>query len=138
MSKDFNQNVDSLFTGLDQVINTKTVVGEPQVIGDTIILPLVDVTFGMGVGAFNKETSGKGAGGIGGKISPCAVLVVRNGETKLVNVKNQDAVSKAMDLIPEAVNKVSAFIKNRGKEPDEAVEEAVNQEKEAESYREEI
>lgn len=138
MSKDFNQNVDSLFTGLDQVINTKTVVGEPQVIGDTIILPLVDVTFGMGVGAFNKETSGKGAGGIGGKISPCAVLVVRNGETKLVNVRNQDAVSKAMDLIPEAVNKVTEFIKNRGKEPDEAVVEAVNQEKEAESYREEI
>ena len=56
-NSNFDQTVQSLFQGLDHVISTKTVVGEPQVIGDTIILPLVDVSFGMGAGAFSKENS---------------------------------------------------------------------------------
>ena len=67
-NNNFEQTVQSLFHGLDQIISTKTVVGEPQVIGETIILPLVDVSFGMGAGAFDKEKSSSGAGGLGGKM----------------------------------------------------------------------
>lgn len=115
----FRQTVESLFEGLDSVISTKTVVGEPQVIGDTIILPLVDVSFGMGAGSFGKEKSDSGAGGIGGKMSPSAILVIKNGETRLVNVRNQDAVTKVLDMVPDAVNKVSSLISSRGKgDPD--------------------
>ena len=123
-NSNFDQTVQSLFQGLDHVISTKTVVGEPQVIGDTIILPLVDVSFGMGAGAFSKENSSNGAGGIGGKMSPSAILVIQNGQTKLVNVRNQDAVTKVLDMVPEAVNKISSLIKGDGKEEDPIVEEA--------------
>jgi uncharacterized spore protein YtfJ len=123
----FDQTVQSLFKGMDQVISTKTVVGEPQVIGDTIILPLVDVSFGMGAGAFGKDKSDSGAGGIGGKMSPSAILVIKNGETRLVNVRNQDAVTKVLDMVPDAVNKVSSLISSRGRgnsEMDKAVKKA--------------
>ena len=123
-NSNFDQTVQSLFQGLDHVISTKTVVGEPQVIGDTIILPLVDVSFGMGAGAFSKENSRNGAGGIGGKMSPSAILVIQNGKTKLVNVRNQDAVTKVLDMVPEAVNKISSLIKGDGKEEDPIVKEA--------------
>ena len=123
-NSNFDQTVQSLFQGLDHVISTKTVVGEPQVIGDTIILPLVDVSFGMGAGAFSKENSSNGAGGIGGKMSPSAILVIQNGQTKLVNVRNQDAVTKVLDMVPEAVNKISSLIKGDGKEEDPIVKEA--------------
>ena len=123
-NSNFDQTVQSLFQGLDHVISTKTVVGEPQVIGDTIILPLVDVSFGMGAGAFSKENSSNGAGGIGGKMSPSAILVIQNGQTKLVNVRNQDAVPKVLDMVPEAVNKISSLIKGDGKEEDPIVKEA--------------
>ena len=41
----FNNTVESLFKGMDSFITTKTVVGEAINIGDTIILPLVDVSF---------------------------------------------------------------------------------------------
>ena len=37
---------------MDSFITTKTVVGDAIHIGDTIILPLVDVSFGVGAGAF--------------------------------------------------------------------------------------
>ena len=35
---------------------------------------------------------------MGGKISPSAVLINKNG-TKLVNVKNQDAITKILDMV---------------------------------------
>lgn len=42
----FKNTVESLFQGMDSVISSKTVVGDAIHIGDTIILPLVDVSFG--------------------------------------------------------------------------------------------
>ena len=43
----FRQTVESLFKGMDNFITTKTVVGDAIHIGETIILPLVDVSFGV-------------------------------------------------------------------------------------------
>ena len=51
----FNTTVESLFKGMDSFISSKTVVGDAVHIGDTIILPLVDVSFGVAAGAFSKE-----------------------------------------------------------------------------------
>lgn len=104
----FNTTVQSLFKGMDSFITTKTVVGEAVHIGDTIILPLVEVSFGVGAGAFSQEKKNSAAGGIGGKITPSAVLVIQNGSTKLVNVKNQDSVTKILDMVPELVDKFTS------------------------------
>ena len=112
-----NQTMSSMFQGLDSIISTKTVIGEPQVIGDTIILPLVDVSFGMGAGALGREHSNSGAGGIGGKMIPTAILVIRNGEIRMIPVHSQDAldtISKAIDMVPSTVNKIVSLINNQG------------------------
>ena len=63
----FHTTVESLFKGMDSFITTKTVVGDAIHIGDTIILPLVDVSFGVATGAFSQEKKNNGAGGMGGK-----------------------------------------------------------------------
>ena len=47
---DFNETVASLFKGMDSFLSAKTVVGEAVHVNDTIILPLVDVSFGVGAG----------------------------------------------------------------------------------------
>lgn len=103
----FQGVVESLLKGMDTVLSTKTVVGEATQIGDTIILPLVDVAFGVGAGAGSnaEKNSASGAGGLGGKMTPSAVLVIKNGSTKLVNIKNQDAVTKVLDMIPDIVER---------------------------------
>ncbi len=103
----FQGVVESLLKGMDTVLSTKTVVGEATNIGDTIILPLVDVTFGVGAGAGSngQKNAASGAGGLGGKMTPSAVLVIKNGAVKLVNIKNQDAVTKVLDMIPDFVEK---------------------------------
>ena len=104
----FNNTVESLFKGMDSFITTKTVVGDAVHIGDTIILPLVDVSFGVAAGAFSQEKKNNGAGGMGGKINPSAVLVIQNGVTKLVNIKNQDSMTQILDMVPDFVNKFTA------------------------------
>ena len=104
----FKGTVDALFQGMNGIVSSKTVVGDAIHIGDTIILPLIDVSFGVGAGAFNGDKKEKGAGGLGGKMTPCAVLVIQNGKTKLVNIKNQDTMTKMLDMIPDAIDKFSS------------------------------
>lgn len=104
----FNSTVESLFRGMDSFITTKTVVGDAIHIGDTILLPLVDVSFGVAAGAFMQDKKNNGAGGMGGKIIPSAVLVIQDGTTKLVNIKNQDGVTKILDMLPDFVNKFTS------------------------------
>ncbi|MBE5868043.1 MAG: sporulation protein [Lachnospiraceae bacterium] len=108
----FQNVVESLMKGMESILTTKTVVGEPTQIGDTIILPLVDVSFGVGAGAglnVDKDKKGnKGGGGLGGKMTPSAVLVIKNGSTKLVNIRNQDAVTKILDMIPDILDKFTS------------------------------
>ena len=104
----FNTTVQSLFKGMDSFITTKTVVGDAIHIGDTIILPLVDVSFGVGAGAFTQDKKNNAGGGMGGKITPSAVLVIQNGTTKLVNIKNQDGVTKILDMVPDFVNRFTS------------------------------
>ena len=100
----FVTTVESLFKGMDSFITTKTVVGDAMQVGDAIILPLVEATFGVGAGAASGDKN-KGGGGMGGKITPSAVLVIQNGTTKLVNIKNQDSVTKILDMIPDLVDR---------------------------------
>ncbi len=104
----FHTTVESLFKGMDSFITTKTVVGEAIHIGETIILPLVDVSLGVAAGVFSDDKKQNGGGGMGGKLMPSAVLVISNGTTKLVNVKNQDGVTKILDMVPDFVNKFTS------------------------------
>ena len=104
----FHTTVEALFKGMDSFITTKTVVGDAIHIGDTIILPLVDVNFGVAAGAFGKNGGSNSAGGgMGGKMSPTAVLVIQNGHAKMIPVMQGDTVSKVIDMIPEVVDKIA-------------------------------
>lgn len=115
----FNATVSALFQGMDGMVSSKTVVGDAIHIGDIILLPLVDVSFAVGAGAFSEEKKEKGAGGLGGKVSPCAVLVIQNGKTKLVNIKNQDTMTKILDMVPDIVDRFT------GKKEEKITEEDV-------------
>jgi len=122
--KDFKSNLDTLFTNMENFISTKTVVGEPIHIGDTIILPLVDVFFGVGT----SSTDGKNGsekpkppsdkGGLGAKIVPSAVLIIKNNTVQLVNVKNQDSLNKLIDMAPSLINKIQESIFKKGDKTD--------------------
>ena len=104
----FTSTIDSLFENLNTALSAKTVVGEPiNIAEDTYLIPLVDVAFGMGAGYGKGEKKGSTMGGIGAKMTPSAVLVVKNGQTRLVNVRNQDLAVKIIDMIPDLIDRFS-------------------------------
>lgn len=119
----YSEVIGSLLKGMDTVLSAKTVVGQPTTVGDTTIIPLVDVSFGVaaGAGANNSKNSNSGAGGMGGKMSPSAILVISNGTTRLINVKNQDVLTKVLDMLPDVVNKITK--PKNGEVSDEAAKE---------------
>ena len=111
----FKGTIESLFKGMEGFITSKTVVGDAVKFDDgTIILPLVDVSFGVGAGAFSEHNKkDNGAGAMGGKIQPSAILVIQDGEAKLVNVKNQDGLTKVLDMVPDLINRFSGNKKEK-------------------------
>ncbi|MCR4791917.1 MAG: GerW family sporulation protein [Lachnospiraceae bacterium] len=113
--------VDSLIGGMDSILSSKTVVGNPVTIGDTTIIPLVDVSFGLAAGGGNEKrnfSKNSSAGGMGGKVSPNAIIVIKDGTTRLLSVKNQDSITKIMDMVPEVIHRISKD-KKGGPEDDE-------------------
>ncbi len=104
----FSSTVSALFQGMDGLVSSKTVVGDAIQVGDITILPLVDISFGLGAGAFSGEKQEKGGGGLGGKVTPSAVLVIQDGKTRLVNIKNQDTITKILDMVPDMVDRFNS------------------------------
>ena len=106
-----NNNLQMMFSKMEEFVTTKTVVGEPVQFGDVILVPLVDVTFGVGAGlnesADDKKNRDVGGGALGAKLTPAAVIVIINGTVQLVNVKNQESVNKLIDMVPGLLSKVN-------------------------------
>lgn len=111
----FNNTVASLFKGMDGFLSSKTVVGEPIHINDTLILPLVDVSFGMAAGAWHREHKESASGGMGGKMTPNSVLVIRDDSVRVMTIKSNDPISKIIDMAPDIINR---FTGKSGNDPD--------------------
>lgn len=139
MENKVNADLNELMHQLESFITTKTVVGEPIHIDQTILVPLVDVSFAAATGstASNKFVEkrkekekrvdggvGAGAGGLGAKVMPSAMLVIQNGTTQLINIRNQDSLTKLIDMIPGLLAKVPEFF---GKETKNEEEHSVDE-----------
>ena len=136
MESKVNSDLKDLMHQLESFITTKTVVGEPIHIDQTILVPLVDVSFAAAAGstASNKFVekrkekekrvdggAGAGAGGLGAKVMPTAMLVIQNGTTQLINIRNQDNLTKLIDMIPGLLSKVPELFGKESKEENDDV-----------------
>ncbi|MBQ7248356.1 MAG: sporulation protein [Lachnospiraceae bacterium] len=111
--KAFGNVVKSLLDGLEGYANAKTVVGDPITVGDTTLIPLIDITIGVGAGAGlndDKKKSREG-GGMGAKLTTTGIIMVRDGAVRIIDVKEQNTAMKVLDLIPEIVNRFTGKTK---------------------------
>ncbi len=109
----FGSVVSSLLEGLSGYASAKTVIGDPIKVDDTVLLPLVDVSIGIGAGAAvnSEKKRDREAGGMGAKLSPTAILMIKNGAVRILNIKDQTTAMKALDIIPEVVNRFAGKTK---------------------------
>ena len=108
------ENLEVLFFFFKNMIKVETVVGEAVQIGDTTLVPFVDVTFGFGTGT-NHNTANKnhecGGGGGGARMEPSAVLVIKGDRIELFNIKGNpysSSFDRLIGLVPDLVSKLKS------------------------------
>ena len=95
-----------LFENFKEMITTESVVGQPIYLGDAVIVPFVDVSFGFGSGQTGPEGKSGGEAG-GGKLTPTAVLILKGERVELFSIKNAAAtntVDKVLNMVPEVIS----------------------------------
>jgi len=111
-SFNFSENMSAIFDKLENFLKTKTVVGEPIKIGDTTLVPFINISFGLGmgggVGSDEKGNGGDGGGGgTGARISPTAVLVIHGDKVELLPIKKSGGLDKLLDMVPGIMDKIN-------------------------------
>ncbi len=104
----FSGSVASMFDGVERVVSSRSIVGDPIYVDGMTLIPLMEVSFAMGTGVLAGASRGKKSGGVGAKMIPSSMLVIQNGKTRLVNIKKQDTLTKIMDLVPDVMDRIDA------------------------------
>jgi uncharacterized spore protein YtfJ len=123
MSTNFNlnENINLLFERLESFIKSKTIFGESIQVGDTTLIPVVDVSFGLGGGGGDgtdaKGSSGVGGGtGIGAKASPTAIIVIKGTDVQVLSIKKSSGLEKLIELVPNIVSEVKSHKEEKKQE----------------------
>ena len=114
----FGSSMQQMFEGMDKAIGTKTVMGEAMDLGGgKYVIPLADVSFGMGAGAGvnEKYNSNRGGGGVSAKMTPHAVLLVENGTARIINVQEENKAVHFLESVPDLVNRFTSLLKKEAK-----------------------
>lgn len=107
-----------------QMADSNTIIGKPIKTDDGItILPVSRISFGFasagtdfdGKNAANKDLFGGGSGA-GVNIQPVAFLVVKDGCVRTIQLSDgSNTIDRALTMLPELVDKVSALLKKEEK-----------------------
>jgi len=110
MKEEITKQVEMVFEKLKDFITSKTVVGEEIKIGKLTLIPVIEVTFGMGSGTGGgkdvKEQEGSGeAMGLGIKARPSAFIVIKEEEVELLSLQKPGSLEKLIEKFPEIIEK---------------------------------
>ena len=112
-NSNIKNNLEQIFESFREMIKVDTVVGQAVHIGDAILVPFVDVTFGFGTGGLNGKTdNGRDSIGSGGgaRLEPAAILVIKGDRVEMFSIKKggyqASAFEKLIAMAPEIIDKM--------------------------------
>ncbi len=114
--------LESMYGKLDNFLKTETVVGDPIEIDDLKIIPIITASFGLGggFGADSSDQSEGGGGGLGCKIAPDAMLVIKDGNVEMIPVKKKSgSLEKLFEQVPNLVSKLDDLKEKKDTNKDE-------------------
>ena len=123
MSQNVPNMLQSTIERIREMVDVNSVIGDPITTPDGVtIIPVSKVSVGFGGGgsdfvsrsAGQENPFGGGAGG-GVKIDPIAFLIVSNGNVRMlpVPVPANTTPDRIVELIPDTLDKISAFLDSR-------------------------
>ena len=112
--------MEKTMSKIKEMVDVNTIVGTPITTPDGItLIPVSKVSFGFASGGTDfpvKEKSGFGGGnGAGIKIEPVGFLTIKDGSVRMINITPpaDTTVDRVVELIPDVIDKVEAFIEKR-------------------------
>lgn len=106
-------NLKTIFQEMEDFLTTKAVVGEPIEVGAVTLIPVINVTFGMGTGGgtgegakINTGQKGGAGAGLGAKISPTAVIVIKEGDISVIPINGNAGLERIIEMVPDIVKKI--------------------------------
>lgn len=129
MEKSANGILKTTIEKVRDLVDVSTIIGEPINLPDGLtIIPVSKVTYGFASGGSdfpsknNVELFG-GAGGAGITINPVAFLVVKDGDVTIKHiVSNDNAIERAVSLVPEMFDKVTKLTSKKDEASAEVAE----------------
>lgn len=116
-----------------EMVDSNTIIGEPIVVEGTTILPVSKVTFGFASGGSDfgtktpKELFGGGSGA-GVSVAPIAFLIIKDGNVRTIQLADSSStVDRALNMLPELVDRLTAFLNKSDKEKNTAGAQAAEQ-----------
>ena len=118
------ENIDQLFEKFENFIKNKTVIGEPFQIGDITLIPTLSISFGLGTGGEDETDPKKGqqtsgGAGMGGRILPIAMIVIKNGEISVIPIKQNTGLDKLVEMVPDLMDKIKELSPDSFKKEEE-------------------
>ncbi|MEG0179422.1 MAG: GerW family sporulation protein [Oscillospiraceae bacterium] len=115
--------MDVTLDKIKNMVDSNTIIGDTITMSDgTLILPISKVSFGFASGGSDfpsktaKDLFGGGSGG-GVSMVPVAFLVVKDGNVRLLQLSDtSNNVDRALGLMPEMVDKISALFHKDSKD----------------------
>ncbi len=119
--------VDTTMEKIKSMVDADIIIGNPINLADgTLVLPISKVTFGFASGGSDfpskttKELFGGGSGA-GVSIQPVGFLVAKDGNVRVMQLADtSNSVDRALSLVPELVDKVTALLQKKPAEQEAA------------------
>lgn len=119
--------LETMYNKLDKFLKTETVIGDPMELGEIKLIPIITASFGMGggLGEENKKEgkSEGGGGGLGCRISPNAILVIKGDNVELIKLEGKRSLDKLFEMMPELVDKLDTLKSSKEEDGETETEE---------------
>ncbi len=111
MNEVMSKGLETLFEKLQDFLTSRTIIGKEIQVGDTTLIPVIEITFGMGTGSSGgmdeKKQQGPGEGvGFGAKAKPSAVIVIKGDQVQLLPLGKPGIIDQLIEKVPEIIDKI--------------------------------
>lgn len=124
MSQNLPNMLENTISKIREMVDVNSVVGDPITTPDGVtIIPISKVSVGFGGGGSdfvsknpNKQDNPFGGGaGAGVKVVPIAFMIVKDGNVRMLPLAAPASTTadRIVDLVPEVLDKLSAFLDSR-------------------------
>ena len=121
MSQKLPNMLDSTIAKIREMVDVNSVIGDPITTADGVtIIPVSKVSVGFGGGGSdfatkNGENPFGGGVAAGVKVTPIAFLIIKEGSVRMVPVAvpANTTADRLVEMVPDALDKVAAFIDSR-------------------------